>query len=79
MPRVPHKKIIQSACHVSENAQSADLVGILKKNKITRTKSDIKHSQEGKAKVTYITGGKSLSTLIYYIFIGHKTFSHGLC
>jgi len=49
-------------CHVSENAQSAGLGGILKKKYFTRTESDKKNSQGGKPKVTYITGGKSLLT-----------------
>jgi len=50
----------ESACHISENAQSAGLRGYSKKNK-NRVTYII--SQGGKPKVTYITGGKSLLTL----------------
>jgi len=35
-----HEKKGDAACHISENAQSAGLGGILKQKKFTRTKSD---------------------------------------
>jgi len=49
----------ESACHVSKNAQSAGLWGILKKKYFTRTESDQNISQGEKPKVTYITGVKA--------------------
>jgi len=58
MPR--HEKKGNAACHISENAQSAGLGGILKQIFFTRTKSDKIFLQEGKPKVTNITRGNGL-------------------
>jgi len=53
-----------SACHLSENAQSASLGGILKQKKITRTKSKKNNLQGAKQKYPILQGGKGLLTLI---------------
>lgn len=61
MPRVSIKKwktklILQSACHISENADSNDLGGILKQFSFTRTESNF--FIEGKSgNELYFTGG----------------------
>jgi len=67
MPRVPHKKIkkiIQSAWHVSENAQSDDLGGILKQFFLQGSNLFF-FLQGAKPKVPYITDGKGLLTLLF--------------
>ena len=51
-----HKKKGNSACHVSENVQSADLGGILKQKKFTKTESDKKISQGKNQKSPILQG-----------------------
>jgi len=65
MPRVPLKKIkiiIQSARHISENAQSAGLGGILKQIFFTRTKSKFFFYWGQNQKWPILQGSKDLLT-----------------
>jgi len=67
MSRVPHKKIIQSvchvikksdsACHLSENAESTGLEGILKQKKNYKDQIQFFFLQWANPKVSYITRG----------------------
>ena len=76
MSRVPHKKIIQSvchvikksdsACHLSENAESTGLEGILKQKKIIRTKSNFFFYSGQIQKCHILQGDKGLLTQIQY-------------